>query len=299
MIPYRADVPMERWPIANFTLIGSVLICFVLQFSMSDKTIEIMVLNGFRVRGLFGHLFLHADIGHVLGNMLFLWVFGNAVCAKFNNVTYVPLYLLLGLGAGVSHLMVDGNPAIGASGAVNGIVGSFFVLYPLNEISCFAWFFGPRFFSVSSIWMILLWLGFDIWGAMSGTGGIAYFAHIGGFLTGSIVTIAALKTNVISMRQGEISLLDYIQNRGIPRETFDGSGLSSHQPTTENAAPLGPESVERVPVQEERQLRFACPRCGVKISASSRLAGKQAKCPKCNSTFRIATISTESRTKNT
>ena len=84
--------------------------------------------------------------------------------------------------------MFTGGNAIGASGAINGIVGMYLVFFPINEITCyFVFLLLPRLikeFSLSSIWMILFWLAFDIWGAMRGGGQVAYFAHLGGFAGG-------------------------------------------------------------------------------------------------------------------
>jgi membrane associated rhomboid family serine protease len=121
--------------------------------------------------------------------MLFLWIFGNAVCAKIGNLRYLPIYTGLGIIAGMSQLLFSGEGGLGASGAINGIVGMYLVFFPTNEITCYflmIFLLRPcvKEFSLSSYWMILFWLAFDIWGAMQGGGGIAYFAHLGGFAGG-------------------------------------------------------------------------------------------------------------------
>ena len=80
---------------------------------------------------------------HLKYTLIFLWVFGNAVCAKFNNWRYIPFYLCLGIIAASFHLLLDGRSAIGASGAIYGVMGAFLILYPLNSITCFYWVFLP------------------------------------------------------------------------------------------------------------------------------------------------------------
>jgi membrane associated rhomboid family serine protease len=161
--------------------------------------------------GWIGHLLLHADLVHLLGNMLFLWVFGNAVCAKVGNLVYPIIYFGLGLVAGVISYLIDPRPAVGASGAINGIVGMFVVWYLLNEISCWYVFWlgvgRAGNFSVSSYWMVLLWLVFDIWGAIRGNDNVGYIAHLAGFAAGFSLAFVLLKVGLMEMAPGERSLL--------------------------------------------------------------------------------------------
>src|SRR5262249_28031129 len=154
--------------------------------------------------GYVGHVFVHGDVLHLLGNMLFLWVFGNAVCGKLGNGPYLALYFGLALCEGLISSTIDPRPAIGASGVIHGVVGMYLVWYSLNEISCwFAyWFFsaaGSGTIHVSSFWMILLWLAFDIWGALRGGGNIGYAAHLTGFVLGFGLAIVLLKMKWIEM----------------------------------------------------------------------------------------------------
>jgi membrane associated rhomboid family serine protease len=156
---------------------------------------------------------MHDNILHLLGNMMFLWVFGNAVCAKFGNLQYLGLYLLFGLFAAISHTIFIGTQAVGASGAINGIVGAFLILYPLNSISVFIWFWGPRYFNMSSMWLIFYWLVWDIYGAVNGHGQVAYIAHLGGFFTGALMACIFLHLKYITMEDDELSLIQFIKNR--------------------------------------------------------------------------------------
>ncbi len=131
IIPYEVDVPFDRRPIANWLLIASIVLVSALQLAAAfgaaggeatTGTIEEFVLDGFDLRGLFGHMWLHGGIFHVAGNMIFLWVFGNAVCQKMGNLLYLPVYLFVGLSAAIVHVLFGGGLAVGASGAINGIV---------------------------------------------------------------------------------------------------------------------------------------------------------------------------------
>jgi membrane associated rhomboid family serine protease len=188
------------------------------QFDMQKSKVNDYVLNGWSIKGLFGHMWLHADFWHILGNLIFLWVFGNAVCAKIGNLIYLPIYITLGLIAAIAHLLFAGGSMIGASGAINGIVGMYLVFFAQNEITCywiiFLWY-GTEF-SLSSFWMILLWLLFDVWGAMGIGGHVAYFAHLGGFAAGVTIAIVLLKTEVVKMEKHEKSLLQIWDERKNP-----------------------------------------------------------------------------------
>lgn len=202
IIPTRVETLMERWPWANFTVMGLTILTTLAAFGglLTEGVLGRMVLAGWDPVQMVGSLGLHGDIFHLAGNMLFLWVFGNTVCAKVGNVTYFLLYLLLGVLAGAAHLSLDGGPAIGASGAINGIIGFYFMLHPVNRIHCFWWFYiRAGSFDIPGYWLILGWFALDIYGAVTGGSGIAYWAHIGGFLGGMCLGLAALMVGFVKM----------------------------------------------------------------------------------------------------
>ena len=268
------------------------------------------ILDGLTLKGLFGHMWLHGGILHLLGNMLFLWIFGNAICAKIGNLLYIPVYIGLGLLAGISHLVFAGGSVLGASGAINGIVGMFLVLFPQNEITCyFILFIKPREFSVSSAWMILFWLAFDIWGAMQGGGGVAYFAHLGGFVGGVVLAILMLKFKILTMERYEKSLLQIIEEYRHPPTDESPRGYYSYLNATANEQPELPlvpippvpfepktisfdpaEQPEKIPLEpqtpKDEFIRFACS-CGKRFKMPAKFAGKTGKCPKCNARLKI------------
>lgn len=212
LMPYAVDVTMYRWPVANFALIGLIVFTSFAGFgATTDSPLALLALDGWSPIGLVGHVFLHADLFHLLGNMLFLWTFGNAVCAKVGNVRFTGLFFAMAAIAGIFHNLFTGGVAIGASGAINGVVGMFLVYFPRNDVRCF-WTFIIRSgtFSVSSVWMILLWLAFDIWGAWSGGGNVAYWAHLGGFAAGFAIAIHSLRHRWVRMTATECSLLQVL-----------------------------------------------------------------------------------------
>ena len=241
LIPWSVDVPWQRWPYMNWLIILVTVAVFLVQLpdlleyrarqnpyvhdlsrpepdreeGVPGITGELM-LDGWGIKGLLGHMWLHGGILHLLGNMWFLLVFGNAVCAKIGNLRYLLMYVLFGVSAGIVHLLWVGGPALGASGAINGVVGMYLVLFPENGIKCyfFFWFilFCLRSFVVRSCWMILFWLSWDIVGALRGSGErVAYFAHLGGFAGGFGIAFLMCQKGWLTMERYEKSLLQIWQ----------------------------------------------------------------------------------------
>jgi membrane associated rhomboid family serine protease len=207
LIPWKVDVPQERWPVMNWLIIAALVATFALQVAdvldhvagqdirtpgtqqnlptspqespnESDRRNQPQIpgitgrllLQDWSLKGLFGYMWLHGDPLHLAGNVLFLWIFGNAVCAKLGNLLYLILYVFCGVLAGVVHLLFVSGPVLGASGAINGVVGMYLVLFYENEITCvFGWLIPPllKCFDVSSIWMIFFWLFWDIVGGFA------------------------------------------------------------------------------------------------------------------------------------
>ncbi|MCU0795388.1 MAG: rhomboid family intramembrane serine protease [Akkermansiaceae bacterium] len=199
-VPYEIETLIQERPWANWLLVATSTIVSIAALLGDGAWAEALVLWGFSLPGLFGHVLLHADFGHLLGNMIFLWVFGNAICANIGNAKFLGLFVILTAVAASVHNLLDGSPAIGASGAINGIVGVVLAMYPLNRVSLF-WFFLIRggTFQIRAFWIILAWFVFDVWGALSGGGNVAYWAHLGGFLGGLGIGLLALRSGWIRM----------------------------------------------------------------------------------------------------
>ena len=159
--------------------------------------------------------FVHGGVIHLLGNMMFLWIFGNAVNQRLGHGRFLGLYALSALMAGTLHAVMRGDPVIGASGAINGVVAAFLVLFPRKKISVFMWIFlpglwrSPRTVPVTGIVMIPFWLFWDLLMLLAGQEtGVAHWAHLGGFVTGFVLTLFVLATGWVKAREGEETLLE-------------------------------------------------------------------------------------------
>lgn len=158
-----------------------------------------------------GHMFAHAGFFHLLSNMIFLYLFGNAVCAKLGNLRYLLFYLLGGIAAAMTQLVFSPGAMIGASGAINAVVGAYLLLFPRHKVHCwFLIFFRPITYSVPGVVAILTWFVFDLWGVYSGGDGrTGYVAHIGGFLFGAAIMTLMLKCERLSY----LCSRSYFENR--------------------------------------------------------------------------------------
>jgi len=198
MIPYRDENPLERTPVVTLTLIGANLLVFT--YSISSGHFEDLVRHWGHtpasggVLTLFTSMFLHGGLGHLLGNMLYLWLFGDNVEDKFGRAPYLSFYLGAGVLAGVIHsLVVSGGgrelPTVGASGAISGVLGAYLVMFPWANVNClFIFFFYPVVLKIPALFLLGLWIVGQLFvGFLTReveVGGVAYFAHIGGFFAG-------------------------------------------------------------------------------------------------------------------
>lgn len=214
-IPYEIETLSQERPWANWLMISlcSLVSLAALWGGISSEAAEALVLNGWSFPGLVGHALLHADLSHLIGNMIFLWVFGNAICSNTSNWLYLIAFAVCTLIAASMHLVADGSPAIGASGAINGIVGMVLAMYPLNRVNVF-WLFLVRggSFTCPAWAIILFWFAFDVWGAVTGGEHIAYWAHIGGLLGGVGIGLLCLHRGWFQLTQlDHCSLLDILR----------------------------------------------------------------------------------------
>jgi len=143
---------------------------------------------------LFTSLFMHAGWVHLGGNMLYLWIFGDNVEDRFGHVKFIAFYLLCGLAATFAQLALNTTsniPNLGASGAIAGVLGAYILLFPQGKVSVLQ---GQRVIQVSALIVIGLWIVLQLFSGIGSiastadTGGVAYMAHIGGFLAGIVLT---------------------------------------------------------------------------------------------------------------
>jgi rhomboid family protein len=147
-------------------------------------------------------IFLHADWWHLLGNMLFLWVFGDNIEDSMGHWKFLLFYLLCGAASGFAHsfMLPDlQTPTIGASGAVAGVLGAYMVLHPRVKVLVIVLKWFPLY--VPAYFVLALWLGFQVFSVWVGGGGqVAWWAHIGGFAVGAIL--------IIPFRDSRVPLFD-------------------------------------------------------------------------------------------
>lgn len=213
LFPYQVDVPSHGNAVSNgLIVITTVMFSMAVLFGKIPEAVwDAMILKEMTLPDLIGSMFLHGSIMHLVGNMVFLWVFGNAVCAKLGNAMYLAAYLLLGIAAGATHLAGSDAWAIGASGAINGIVGMFIVLHPVSRISCW-WFIyvAQGTFKVDARILIFFFFLLDFVGAMGTADGIGYFAHLGGFVAGFFLAVVLVWTGIVALSPDDRTLFDLV-----------------------------------------------------------------------------------------
>lgn len=212
MIPLKDDIEHRSFPYVNTAIIALNVGLFLLELFMGDKLRGIFLQNAFvpadytihlSLRGIriarllyapFLSMFLHGGFVHIAGNMLFLWVFGDNVEDRLGHLRYLVFYLLCGLAATFIQFIfapTSTSPVIGASGAIAGVLGAYLVLFPkariltLVPIVIIFWAVRLPAFLVLPFWFIVQL--FNGWTAIVAdfSGGVAWFAHIGGFLAGA------------------------------------------------------------------------------------------------------------------
>jgi membrane associated rhomboid family serine protease len=161
----------------------------------------------------FSSMFLHGSWGHILGNALFFWVFGNNVEDVMGRARFVAFYLFCGLAAAGAHLLVDPAspvPTVGASGAISGVMGAYLMLFPRVRIRMFFWFL--IFFRIFAIpaWVVLgWWFAVQLFGGLPDivspnpeiAGGVAFWAHVGGFVAGAALVKAFENPALVTRRR--------------------------------------------------------------------------------------------------
>ena len=222
MIPLRDANPTRRTPIVTLALIAACFIAFAYELGVLASSGETGLDRFFTQYGLvpadltrsvssgqwlsapvlalLTHQFLHGGWLHLLGNMLFLWIFGNNIEDRLGRVVFLCFYLLGGVVAGLTQVAIardSTDPLIGASGAIAATLGAYLVLFPRARILSLVFLgFFYQLIEVPAILVLGFWFvlqlidGVASLGATNAQGGVAFFAHIGGFVAGALVGIA-------------------------------------------------------------------------------------------------------------
>ncbi|MEE9447371.1 MAG: rhomboid family intramembrane serine protease [Arenicellales bacterium] len=215
MIPLHDDNPTHIQPVLTITFIVMCCLVFFWQFA-HDENGQILIVNQLGVipavlldnlhinetqtwvpasLTVFTSMFLHGGWMHLIGNMLYLWVFGNNIEDAMGHVKFVIFYLLCGVAAVFAQAIPDPNsvvPMVGASGAISGVLGAYLLLYPrakvLVGIPIFIYLHTMR---LPAMWVLGAWFALQLFSSLAtaGTegGGVAFGAHIGGFIAGMVL----------------------------------------------------------------------------------------------------------------
>ncbi|MCE2925760.1 MAG: rhomboid family intramembrane serine protease [Phycisphaeraceae bacterium] len=219
--PYKVDVPLSRWPIENWLLIVATCIGAVVYLLSPVMHQNWAVLHrkesDFSLIQLLGHALAHGGIIHLVGNLFALFIFGNAVNSKFSSF-YIPIYAFIAVGTGLAWLALGTGPtALGASGAVYGVMGAFLVFFPRNDISVFyVWaYFRAGTTEVSAHWVMLFYVASDIiLISITNASGVGPIAHLAGFALGFSIALGTCALGLTPSQEYEHSLWDIIRSRG-------------------------------------------------------------------------------------
>ncbi len=208
MFPIRDHNPSERTPYVTYALIAINVIVFLSYWPLFNdepalaaffdtwamRPVEIV--NGAEPYTLVTSMFLHGGFMHLAGNMLFLWVFGDNLEDQMGHLPYLGFYLASGVGAAFGQLFADPNsviPMVGASGAIAGVMGGYLLLFPKAKVDILIIiivFF--KIFPVPAWIMLGLWFAFQLFNGVAAdaaSGGVAYWAHAGGFIVGVVLAL--------------------------------------------------------------------------------------------------------------
>ena len=231
MIPLKDDNPTSNKPVVTYFLIGLCVLIFLIQLSsQSYKTGEVFYSYGLIPAVLMGHkqlpmdlyavpayitiftsMFMHGGFMHLIGNMLYMWIFADNIEDTLGSKNFLIFYLLSGLGAAMSQVLMDVNsqiPMVGASGAIGGVLGAYLINHPnarvlvLIPLGFFSQLIKIRAIYVLGFWFILQFINSSM--SSSQGGGVAYAAHIGGFLSGIILILFFNKYSIKNKKKKKI-----------------------------------------------------------------------------------------------
>lgn len=230
MIPLKDENPTEITPYFTYLFIAAnVVVWLLLQGAGEPQALQASVtefgavpceitgncpVQGLSWGSLVTSMFMHGSWEHILGNMLFLWVFGNNIEDSMGHLRFIVFYLVCGVAAALAHVFLAPNsqiPTVGASGAISGIMGGYILLYPTVRVRTFFppfFFFDLRAFMVLGYWFLIqLAMGVVTLGPEAGEqGGVAFWAHIGGFVAGLLLIKPFEKVALTSAKRQKIKL---------------------------------------------------------------------------------------------
>ena len=213
MIPLRDVIPSRTTPYVTVALIVLNALAWFYELALPEGGLPVflqaygVVPASFSAPTLLSSMFLHGSWSHVIGNMWFLWIFGDNVEDRLGHGRFIVFYLLCGIGAAIGHIVMDPAstlPTIGASGAIAGVMGAYFVLYPRSRVlTLVPLFIYWEILELPAIILLGFWFLMQLFGAGIGAiattagsegGGVAFAAHVAGFALGAAGVLVFRKT---------------------------------------------------------------------------------------------------------
>lgn len=205
--PFHDENPTRHFPLLTIALIGANIFVFFWEFSYPGHIASLFTNYGLvpshfveapiqTYPNVFSAMFLHAGFMHLAGNMLFLWIFGNNIEDVLGKIRFITFYLICGMIAAMCHVFMDTGseiPMVGASGAISGVLGAYLMLFPKAKVKTLV-FLGIliTIVRIPAAFLLIFWLGIQIYSNLamgSEGGGVAWMAHIGGFIGGMILIL--------------------------------------------------------------------------------------------------------------
>jgi len=228
IIPLRTDSPLRRTPYMNWAIIAATFAVFLVQIAYNPQAPDqsaftrYLILNPAhpRIWQYVTSAFLHANWLHIIGNMLFLYIFGNNINDRMGNLGYLGFYLAGAVISGVGYVVIDGRSSVlGASGAVAAVTGAYLILLPRSNILIFYFFFFIGTVEVASLLVILFFFSEDLIGQfvlpelLGNNDGVAHMAHISGTLFGAALCFVLLMVRLLPRDQFDVLALAQRWNR--------------------------------------------------------------------------------------
>lgn len=209
MIPVRDELPTRKIPVVNYVIIVINVLVFLWMFFLPDSALDTLVATFAMVPAhfadgvslgdvltIFTSMFMHAGLTHIVGNMIYLWIFGDNVEDRLGRYPYLVFYLVGGVVASLTHLATNWGsevPTVGASGAIAAVLGGYMMFYPGSRIATWVPLgFFYKLTVVPAAVVLGLWFVYQlVEGVMSlgntEVGGVAFWAHVGGFVVGMVM----------------------------------------------------------------------------------------------------------------
>jgi membrane associated rhomboid family serine protease len=203
MFPLRDSEPSYTKPVVTMFIIAVNLLVFLFEASLDPYTLNAFIAHyglipaEFHASAIFTSMFVHGGWLHVLGNMWFLWIFGNNIEDILGHEKYLIFYIMCGVAAAVTQTYFNlGSqvPMVGASGAIAGVMGAYLIKFPHARIRTLFFFIFIMFFDIPAWVMLVYWFAIQFFSGIgsiaestANSGGTAFFAHVGGFLAGILL----------------------------------------------------------------------------------------------------------------